>query len=370
MSRVADRFAHGGPRRRLTVLLVLCAGSLAAQEGPPEMPPMPVQFTEAITAEVRGVVELSGTIRSRRASVVASEVEGVVVELTARQGERVRRGAPLVKLRSETARLRLRAAEGELKEAEARLRLAESARDRARQLSAERVISDEQLDARLAEYEAGVGRVERLQAEVARLSDQLARTVVRAPFSGVVTRERVAPGEWIGSGGAVADLVDTEDLELELEVPEGMVGGVAVGEAVAVVFEALDGLEVAGRVRAVVPSARSQARTFPVLVEIPNSADRIGVGMLGHARLAVGEPRPAVLVPKDALVSQPRGDVVYVLDEDDRVTPVAVETGGARQGWIAIRGTVAAGARVVTLGNERLMPGQQVAPEAGEYPRP
>lgn len=349
---------------------MLLAPVAVAQEGPPEMPPMPVQFTHAITAEVRGAVELSGTIRSRRASVVASEVEGLVAERTARQGDRVRRGAPLVKLRSETARLRLRAAEGELKEAEARLDLAEAARDRARRLADEKVISDEELDARLAEFEANAGRVEQLEAEVARLTDRLERTVVRAPFSGVVTRERVAPGEWIAAGGAVAELVDVDDLELELEVPEGLVAGVAAGESVAVVLDALDGLEVSGRVRAIVPSARSQSRTFPVLVEIPNAEERVGVGMLARARLAVGEPRPAVLVPKDAVVSQPRGDLVFVLDDEGRVSPVEVETGGALLEWIAVRGAVTAGTRVVTLGNERLMPGQQVDPQEREYPRP
>lgn len=356
--------------RRLGLAALAAVVPAAAQEGPPEMPPMPVRFTAAITAEVRGTVELSGTIRSRRASVVASEVEGVVVELAARQGDRVRRGAPLVKLRTVTARLRLRAAEGELKEAQARLELAVAARDRARQLAAERIISDEQLDARVAEFDASVGRVERLEAEVARLTDQLERTVVRAPFAGVVTRERVAPGEWISAGGAVVELVDTGDLELELDVPEGLVAGVATGEPVAVVFDALAGVEFSGRVRAVVPSARSQARTFPVLIEIANAEGRIGVGMLGRARLAVGEPRPEVMVPKDAVVSRPRGDVVYLLDDDDRVNPVPVETGGARGGWIAVRGAIAAGARVVTLGNERLAPGQQVDPQAAEYDRP
>jgi len=331
---------------------------------------MPVLFTAAIEGEVRGTVELTGSVTSRRASVVASEVAGLVVELKARRGDRVERGAPLVRLRSNNARLRLEAVEGELKEAEARRRLAESARDRGRRLFAEEVLSQEQLDERLSEFEATQGRVDQLAAEVDRLRDELARTTVRAPFAGVVTVERVNVGEWINAGGAVVEMVDVSHLELELEVPEGQISGVVPGEPVAIVFDALEGLEVEGRVRAVVPAASPQARTFPVMVEIDNRDEKIGVGMLGRARLAVGEASRSVLVPKDAVVSQGRQDVVFVLDDENRPAAVEVRTGVALDGWVAIDADIEPGERVVTVGNERLQPGMPVAPELKEYPRP
>ncbi len=356
--------------RRPLLAVCLTALATATVAWAQEMPPLPVLFTPAIEGEVRGTVELTGSVTSRRESVVAAEVSGLVVELAARRGERLKKGAPLVRLRSRSAGLRLEAARGELKEAEARRSLAESARERARRLFDEKVISQERLDESLTEYEATQGRVDRLRAEVNRLTDELARTTVRAPFDGAVTEELIAVGEWLGAGDAVARMVDVGHLELELEVPERLVSGVAPGESVSVGFDAVEGLEVVGRVRAVVPAANPQARTFPVMVEIDNTDGRIGVGMLGRARLEVGEPQQAVLVPKDAVVLQGRESIVFVLDPEDRPVAVPVETGGALGGWIAVRGEIESGSRVVTVGNERLQPGFPVAPELKEYERP
>jgi multidrug efflux pump subunit AcrA (membrane-fusion protein) len=310
--------------------------------------PAPVRYTEAIQHPIRRAVELTGSVESRRASLVASEVAGVVVELSAREGDVVKKGQPLVKLRQQTTLLRLRAAEGELEEARARLKLAEASRRRAQELFDDEVISVQQLDDAVSEYEARQGRVTQLEADVARLQDQLDRTTVRAPFSGIMVREHTAVGQWIDAGGAVA----------------------TAGGSVLVGFDALGGLEVEGQVRAVIPSADEQARTFPLKVEITNEGGRIGVGMLARARVPVGEPQPATAVPKDAVVSQGPQRMVFIIDEENKAQIRPVEVGGAAGDWIAVLGGVQPGDRVITRGNERLAPGQEVVGEAIEYERP
>ncbi len=155
--------------------------AVVASAQPPGMPPAVVRYTAALDDRIRQTIELAGSVEARRSSVVASEIAGLVVAVSAREGERVGRGAPLVKLRRETAALRLAAVRGELKEAEARLELARASRDRAQGLFEEEVISVQQLDDALSEFAARHGRVEQLEAEVARLEDELERTVVRAP---------------------------------------------------------------------------------------------------------------------------------------------------------------------------------------------
>jgi membrane fusion protein (multidrug efflux system) len=153
--------------------------------------------------------------------MVASEVEGVVEVLAARDGDRVQKGQALVKLRRTNLHLRMQAVRGQLKEAEARQSLAQTSMTRSQGLFDEKIISQQQLDDAISEFEAWQGRVEQLQAEVARLEDDLSRTTVRAPFSGIVVREMVAEGEWLGSGDDVVELLDFEDLEVTVEVPEG-----------------------------------------------------------------------------------------------------------------------------------------------------
>jgi RND family efflux transporter MFP subunit len=332
--------------------------------------PAPVRFTNAIEHQIRSSLELTGSVESRRASTVASEVAGVVIELSAREGETVRVGQPLVKLRQRNILLRFRASEGELEEARARLKLATASRERAEELHAEEVLSVQQLDDALSEFEAWKGRVSQLEADLARLEDDLARTTIRAPFSGVVVAEHTAQGEWLSAGGAVAEMVDVTSLELGLEVPEQYFSGLAVDAPVEVVFDALGGSVVEGRVRAVIPSADPRSRTFPVKVDIPNESRAIGVGMLGRALLPVGQPHAVVAVPKDALVSQGRDQRIFVIDEENKAQAIPVETGSSVGGWIAVSGGVSAGDRVIVRGNERLQPGTEVVGEAIEYETP
>jgi RND family efflux transporter MFP subunit len=332
--------------------------------------PAAVRFTEAIDLRIRGSIELTGSVESRRASTVASEVAGVVVELSAREGDTVRVGQPLAKLRQRNILLRFQASQGELEEARARLKLATASRQRAEDLHAEEVLSVQQLDDALSEFEAWKGRVAQLEADLARLEDDLARTTIRAPFSGVVVAEHTAQGEWLSAGGAVAEMVDVTTLELGLEVPEQYFSGLAVGETVEIVFDALAGAQVEGRVRAVIPSADPRARTFPVKVDIPNDAGAIGVGMLGRAQLPVGESRSAVAVPKDALVSQGRNQMIFVIDAENTARAIPVETGGSVGGWVAVTGAVSAGDQVIVRGNERLQPGAEVVGEPIEYELP
>lgn len=345
--------------------LLLAAGPAEAQE----QPPAPVKATQAIRAEVRRTVELTGSVEARRSSLVAAEVAGLVVEIMAREGDAVKAGQHLARLKQVSVNLRLRARKGEVDEARSRLALARSAHQRAVDLFEQELISVAQLDNAVSELAAWQGRVEQLEAEVALLEAERHVTVVRAPFSGVIASEHISEGEWIVAGGTTFELVDTKNLELALEVPETLVTGIESGAAVSVVFDALQGLEVEGVVRTVVPRADDQSRTFPVKVDLKNPGEGVGVGMLARARLAAGRTEAAVLVPKDALVSQGTRRSVFKVDEGGVAQSVPVTTGSAEELWIAVQGAIQAGDTVVVRGNERLQSGQQVSIEMLEVPR-
>ncbi len=357
--------------RSFWVSLACAAVAAGAQtvwaQGPPAAP---VRFTEAREYQVRRSVILTGSVESRRISVVASEVEGVVEQLMAREGDQVKKGQPLVKLRRTNLQLRLAAERGQLQEAEARQNLATTSLERSRGLHEEKIISQQQLDDAASEFEAWGGRVAQLQAEVARLEDDLARTTVRAPFAGVVVRELVAEGEWLGAGGSVAELLDFGDLEVTVNVPESSFAGLRVGSPARVVIQSLGGVEVEGQVRAVVPRADARARSFPAKIAITNLDGRIAVGMLAQVHLLMGEPVEAVIVPKDAVVTKRNETTVFRIKDDNTAESVTVQVGSAIGVWVAVTGDVRPGDRLITRGNERVSPGQSVEPQVQDYPLP
>lgn len=351
--------------RRLLPLAAVCwlaAGDAAAAV---------VRFTTARALPVRESVELTGTVEATRTAMVASAVAGMVEQRLAIEGTRVGRGDPLVRLHRDPLELRLRAARAQLTEAEARLKSAKLRLERFRELQGSEVVSRQTLDDVAYEAEALEGRAEQLRAEAARLEHDLERTTVRAPFAGVVGRVEVEAGEWLDVGSAVAELVALDPLEVRLEVPERYFGALRAGGEVRIRVEALPGLEIAGEVRAVVPRADPRSRTFPVLVRLPNPERRLGVGMLARIALPLGETAAdATLVPKDAILSDGDGSYVFVLDGGSAVRRVRVEVGTGVDQWVAVRGALAAGAKVVTRGNEGLADGQEVEGEAERYPPP
>lgn len=332
--------------------------------------PAAVRFTEAVNHEVRGTVRLPGSVESRTASVVASEVAALVVAMEVEEGDRVRKDQPLARLRTVGYDLLLQAAQGELKEAESRLELARSKLRRARELFEDDVISEDQLDDAFSESTAWQGREDAIRARIANLEDSIARCVVRAPFSGAVVRKLTDVGQWMESGGEVVEMVALDRLEVRIEVPERYYRQLDASVVAKVTFEALPGLKVDGDLSRVVPRADAQARTFPIKIRVPNPGGRIGVGMLAQVALPLGEVYDGVLVPKDALVRQGTQEMVYRVKDDDTVESVPVTSGQGVGEWVAVQGSIAAGERVVTRGNERIFPGAPVAGEPLEYALP
>jgi RND family efflux transporter MFP subunit len=329
-----------------------------------------VRYTEARRHEARRSVRLPGTVESRTVSVVASEVAGLVVALQAQEGDRVEPGQPLVRLRPRYYELQLQEAASRVREAQARLELAESKLVRARELFADEVVSQQDLDDAVSEFTAWQGRVDQGRAEVEQLEFSLDRLVIRAPFRGVVVRKLTDLGEWIDMGGAVVEMVALDELEVRVEVPARYYSELTARAQAEVTFEALPRLRAVGRIAAIIPRADSRARTFPIKVALPETTDRVGVGMLATVDLPIGESYGALIVPKDAVVRQGPLETVFRIDAENLVESLPVETGQGLGSWVVVRGPLDPGDRVVTRGNERLRPGQAVVGSPLEYDLP
>ncbi len=106
------------------------------------------------------------------------------------------------------------------------------------------------------------------------------------------------------------------------------------------------------------------------MIAIGNAEGRIAVGMLAKVYLPVGDPVEAVIVPKDAVVTKGRESSVYRIKVDNTVEKIPVEIGSSLGVWVAVKGAVSAGDKLITRGNERVFPGQLVEVEHQDYPLP
>ncbi len=353
---------------RLPVLVYVLAGLTGLSAQAPG--PSPVRYTEAREYTVRRQVQLPGSVDSPTVSTVAGEVAGLVVELAVREGDAVETGQVLARLRTRNLELQQQASQSELKEEEARLKLAERNLERAQELFDSKVFSQQELDDAFFEFSAWQGRLDRLRAEIERILDDIERCTIHAPFNGVVTDKHTELGQWLAVGDPVVELMAVDDLRVLVQVPERYYRGLRVGSRVAVEFEAIGGRKTVGTVTAIIPRADAQARTFPVKLKFPNPGGKVAAGMLAQVAFSGGDAYRATIVPKDAVVSQNPHKVIYVIKDDGTVDPIRVRTAAGVGSWIEVSGNVRPGQRVVTRGNERLMPGQAVQGEPIEYKLP
>ena len=325
--------------------LLLGAGLCLSTAQGQERPPTPVIVAEVIQQPLAEDASYVGRVQPRRSSLVAAEAEGLVVRRFADGGQMVRAGDLLFQLANDPL-------QASLQEALADFELRRSNQRRSAELLATDAVSAQ--DVRDDEYELARARAKRdgLTAQVAHLA-------VRAPFAGHVIQTFTEVGQWVQRGGDIARIIATDTVRVYVNVPEHHVSRLELGAAAAIDIAALGGEPIAGRIVAVLAEGYPESRTFPVVVEADNPGGRIRSNMSARVHFQIPQSQEAVLVHKDALVSGPMGQIVYIAI-DGKAISRPVQTGLAHQGFVAVDGEIAPGDLAVVRGNERLMDGQAV----------
>ena len=358
-----------GKRLRLFCLSIIFMGtvcssvSLAAEkDGPKGPPPMPVRVAPVVKKMVSDQASLVGSTEAASTSTVAAEVSGIVEDFPVREGDFVKKGALLVRLRATELKLRLKGAQAGLEKVRADLRLADKELTRYRRLKKANSVAETRYDQAFTTHEALTQELIRIKADVDRLRYDLERKQVLAPFSGFIAKEHTQVGEWIMPGGSVVTLVDLRTVRVVVDVPERFVMGLAEGGRVMVQVRSLSDQRMDARIAALLPLGNPASRTIPARVDLENPEYRIRGGMEAAVIFNLSSQREAMLVPKDAVVPAGNDRMVYLV-ADNKAVPVMVSVEGYYDGDAAVKGRLEAGALVVIRGNERLRPGQAVAVE-------
>jgi RND family efflux transporter MFP subunit len=345
-----------------TLVFVLVGSVLHAEEAgqqPQGAPPSPVQVAPVVEEMVSDQVTLIGTTEPIARSMIAAEVSGSVKEYPVREGDFVKKGQVLARLRSTNLELRLKAAGATREKVLSNLVFAEKELDRYTRLKKTDSIAESSYDKALDAYRSLKSELLRTEAEIEVLKDDIRNKTVVAPFAGFIAEEHTQVGEWIDVGGPVVTLVDLGHLWITVDVPERYAIQLSQDSPVRVTVTSLSNETFSGKISAVFPEGDMNARTFPVRVELANPDVKIRSGMEATATFSLGTKRKALLVPKDAIVTAGTNRMVYVV-ASGVAQPAPVEVLGYYDGNVAVKGSLQPGTPVVIRGNERLRPGQPV----------
>ena len=326
----------------LTIALFFISDKSLAQG---QMHKAPVVVSRVVQMDVRQPVRMVGTVFPLRESIVAGEVEGLVVEFPVKRGDYVKKGQELAKLRTTTLEIRLKGAKAD--EHLARIKY-----QRAKELYDGKTISHQELD----EFETILVAQE---AEVEGVEDEIGKCTIAAPFDGRITEESTEVGQWLKKGDSVISMLQLDSVKVRVPVPEKYIQGLNVGDESVVNFPALGNITRTGHIVHIVPQADKRARTFPVYIKIDNKDEAVKSGMFAEVTFEMGALMSATMILKEGIVRRGGGEFIY-LAVDGKVIEVPVETGIAHKNLIQIMADVKPGVDVIVRGNERVRNTQDI----------
>lgn len=354
------------PMRRIlltTLVLILALGTTACgyEQNTDDVQGVPVDTVRARRTTLQETVEGIGSLEALERVGIKPEVSGKVAGIHFREGSEIRKGDLLFTLQDEKARHRLQARRAALNEARAQLENARQTYRRRKELYDQDLVSVEARDQARTSFEAARARVERLEAEVAGIREQLEDTRLSAPFTGVVGDRRVDTGEVVSAGTPLVTLVRTGNLKVSFTVSERYAGSLQPGQPVRVSVDAFPEDTFSGRVSFVSPEVRPASRDLLVQARVPNPENRLRPGNFASVEVVVDERPDAVVVPEEALVPMQEGFALFVVDPASMEADRRDVTIGLRQpGLVEITEGVRAEEIVVRRGHLDLSDGEVV----------
>lgn len=303
------------------------------------MPPMLVDVDTARAQPVIDAVKATGRIEAVQAVDLRPDEQGRITALLFREGQFVSRGTPLVRI--DDAMLRAQA-----ERADADRDLARQQLERVRRLR-------EQNAAPAADLERAEAAGRSASAALSLLQLQIARSVVRAPFSGVVGQRFVSVGDYVTTATNLLTLQTVDPQRAVIDVPERHAVSLHQGQTVEFTVAAEPGKTFAARVDFIDPVVQPTNRTIMVKGLAPNPGRVLKPGMFIEAKLATATRANAIVIPEDAVQPLRTANVVWVVDKG-KASRRVVQLGVRSQGYVEVTSGVTAGEVVVVGGLERM----------------
>ncbi len=297
--------------------------------------------------------EVQGDVATDENIVIYSEFSGILQDLRVEEGQQVSKGQVLAKIDDGGL-------SSELAQLETQATLAKTTFERQKRLWEQNIGSEMQYLEAKTNYES-------MQNSVKRLQSQLDKTIVRAPFSGIIDEVLTEQGEVVSPGQSqLFRLVSLKNMYVEAAVPENYLNTVGKGTEVIVEISSLD-REFEGEIRRVGNTINPNNRSFNIQVAVPNENGMIKPNQIATIRLNDYTAENAIIIPENALLKNSKGEsVVFTLQEKEGEENIGtakrkiVETGYSYNNKVEITNGLETGETLIIEGAKNLRDGQEV----------
>ena len=297
--------AWRGPVLLAGVLLGSAAGCGRESAEAPPPGPVAVQVGKENVAtvsmqEISTGPLISGTLMAERDATVRAEASGSVLQVTAAEGQAVRRGALLARIEDQALGDAYKSGQSAVRSAEQALGVAEREAQRTESLVKGGALAERELDTAKNAVTAAQAQLEDARSRLASAGKQVGNLTVRSPLEGVVAARAVNAGDVVSPGTELYRIIDPRSMRLEASVPSESLAMIKVGLPVKFEVRGYPGQSFDGRIERIGPAADPVTRQVSIFVTIPNTAGRLVAGLFAEGRVAQ-ESRRSLVVPLTAV---------------------------------------------------------------------
>ena len=325
----------------VVVLGILIAAGMA--KGRNEEKPIQVTTEKAFVKNITQLVTATGKVQPETEVKISPEVAGELIEIAVREGQPVKRGDLLVRIKPDFYRAQLEQQEAALASARATSVLSQARLDKAEQdfkqsndLYQKQLISDAEftaartnLNVARADFESSLAQIRRTEGSLDQARDQLAKTTIYSPIDGTISSLTSEVGERVVgtnqfAGTEIMRIANLDSMEVRVKVNENDIINVKVGDRTAVNVDAFPGRRFEGRVReisssaltagatgssaaALVASASDEVTNFLVKISIVDRDVRLRPGMSGTVDIETATVTGVVAVPVQSVTVRAEG---------------------------------------------------------------
>ncbi|HET8838003.1 MAG TPA: efflux RND transporter periplasmic adaptor subunit [Flavobacteriaceae bacterium] len=296
-------------------------------------------------------IQVQGNVETDQNILIYPEYAGILEKIYVKEGEQVSKGQILAKIDDGGL-------SSQLAQSQTQLALAKTTFERRKNLWQQKIGSEMQYLQAKSNYEA-------MQSSVEQLESQLGKTIVRAPFSGVVDQVISDEGEVVSPGAnQLFRLIDLNEMYVTADVPENYLGSIQKGTEVIVELGAI-GKKFEGEIKEISSYINPNNRSFQIKVAVPNNQGLVKPNLIANIKLNDYTAKNAVVVPQSTVQENAEGDkIVFVVKEQTDSTGTAqklvVKTGKNYDGKMEITEGLNSGQLLIVEGARTIREGEKI----------
>ena len=308
---------------------------------PAAQAPAIVEVQTVKASSLDRTIEAVGSLISNESVILTPEIAGRVTEISFEEGQEVKQGDVLVRLDDSIYK-------AQLAQAKAALGLSQSNYQRADELNRKKIGAISVVQETLAKRNADSAAVDLAQA-------QLDKTIIKAPFDGIIGLRQISVGDYVTAGQQLVNLESIDPLKVNFKISEVYLSSLKTGQAINVAIDAFPDREFTGEVYAIDPLIDTAGRTVSLRARLPNPEKIMRPGLFARVKLVVERKEGALMVDEQALNPQGNEQFVYKV-VDGKAKSTKIKTGQRRGAQVEVTEGLKAGDVVITAGQMKIRP--------------